>query len=203
MSMQAHQGETGHNLVRGEYHSMSTLWSVMPEIVAKPYGYGTYEKMEDVHFFLCSFHELTEDIPDINEFPALVAELHRRQTSPDGKFGFPYETFGGRLPQFFPVTNSWEETFTSGMERTFDGEENTHGYDKDMAQLRKAIMEKVIPRLIRPLETGPNKIQPRLVHGDLWDGNCSVDADTNRPVIFDATCLWAHNECMSSPDGSV
>lgn len=176
---------------------MSTLFDVMPEIVAKPYGYGTYEKMEDIHFFLCSFHELTGDIPKIDDFPALVAELHSRKTSSDGTFGFPYETFGGRNPQLFPVSTSWEETFTSGMQRIFDSEENTHGYDEDMAQLRKAIIEKVIPRLIRPLETGPDKIQPRLVHGDLWDGNCSVDMNTGKPVIFDATCLWAHSECTS------
>ncbi|KAI0860147.1 Fructosamine kinase-domain-containing protein [Xylaria cubensis] len=197
--IKVHQGETGQNIVLGEYHSMKTLWSVMPEIVAQPYGYGTYEKMDDIHFFLCSFHELTDDIPDVDNFPSLIAQLHKRQTSPDGTFGFPYQVFGGRLPQFFPVTNSWEETFKAGLERTFDSEESTHGYDEDMAQLRKGIIEKVIPRLIRPLETGPEKIQPRLVHGDLWDGNCSVDVNTNQPVIFDATCLWAHNEYDLGP----
>ncbi|GAW25474.1 putative fructosamine Ketosamine-3-kinase [Rosellinia necatrix] len=195
--IKVHEGAAGHKLVLGEYHSMNTLWNTMPELVARPYGYGTYEKMEDVHFFLCSFHELTGRIPDIRSFPGLVAELHRRKTSPDGTFGFPYETFGGRLPQSFPVTHSWEETFTAGMGRIFKSEEDAQGYDADMDQLRVAIMEKVIPRLVRPLEMGPNKIQPRLVHGDLWDGNCSVDVNTNLPVIFDATCLWAHNECKS------
>ncbi|KAI0199805.1 Fructosamine kinase-domain-containing protein [Astrocystis sublimbata] len=197
--MKVHLGEAGYKLVLGEFHSMNTLWSVMPEIVAKPYGYGSYEKMDDVHFFLCSFHNLTGNIPDLGDFPARIAELHGRQVSPDGKFGFPYQSFGGRLPQFFPVTDSWEETFTSGMQFVFDSEENTQGYDEDMARLEKDIIEKVIPRLIRPLETGPQKIQPRLVHGDLWDGNCSVDVNTNRPVIFDATCLWAHNEYELGP----
>ncbi|KAJ8132029.1 hypothetical protein O1611_g1596 [Lasiodiplodia mahajangana] len=190
----AHQGEDGRKLVLGEYHSMKALWDIMPELVVRPYGYGAYEKMEDIHFFLCSFHELSEGTPSIDDFPALVAELHQRQTSPDGTFGFPYETFGGRLAQLFPVTNSWEETFKSGVERIFDVEERSQGPDEDMAKLRKGIIEKVIPRLLRPLETGPNKIQPRLVHGDIWDGNCGTDVNTNAPVIFDASCLWAHNE---------
>ncbi|KAI1282953.1 hypothetical protein F5Y07DRAFT_202613 [Xylaria sp. FL0933] len=110
--MQAHQGKTGYNLVLGDFHAMSALWNVIPEIVARLYGYGTYEKMEDGHFFLCSFHELTDDIPEIDEFPALVAEMHRRL---DGKFRFPYEVYGGRLPHFSPVTDSWEETFPSGL----------------------------------------------------------------------------------------
>ncbi|KAI1179120.1 Fructosamine kinase-domain-containing protein [Nemania sp. FL0916] len=197
--IKVNQGDDGFKSVLAEYHSMNTLWSVMPEIVARPYGYGTYENMKDVYFFLCSFHQITGDIPSIDNFPALVAELHRRQTSPDGTFGFPYQPFGGRLPQFFPVTNSWEETFKFGMEHEFESEESTQGHDQDMAQLRKAIIEKVIPRLLRPLETSPNRIQPRLVHGDLWDGNCSVDVDTKIPVVFDATCLWAHNEYELGP----
>ncbi|RYP02988.1 hypothetical protein DL765_010637 [Monosporascus sp. GIB2] len=196
--IKVHQGQTGHDLVFGEYHAMKTLWDVMPELVARPYGYGSYEKMEDVHFFLCAFHELTDDIPDIDDFPALVAGLHKRGVSKEGKFGFPYEVYGGRLPQFFPLTDSWEQTFTAGLQRSFDNEENTHGYDEDMAYLRKGIIEKVIPRLIRPLEYGPNKIKPRLVHGDMWDGNCSVDVNTNQPVVFDATTLWAHNELSGS-----
>ncbi|KAI0016136.1 Fructosamine kinase-domain-containing protein [Xylariomycetidae sp. FL0641] len=197
--IKVHQGKTGHDLVFGEFHAMKTLWDVMPEMVARPYGYGTYEKMDDVHFFLCAFHELTDDIPDIDDFPAMVAELHRRGVSSKGKFGFPYEVYGGRLPQFFPLTNTWEESFTSGLQRSFDNEENTHGHDEDMATLRQGIIEKVIPRLIRPLETGPNRIKPRLVHGDMWDGNCSVDVNTNRPVVFDATSLWAHNEYELGP----
>ncbi|KAI1119198.1 Fructosamine kinase-domain-containing protein [Nemania sp. NC0429] len=197
--IKVHQGADGYRLVLGEYHSMKTLWAAMPELVARPYGYGTYEKMDDIHFFLCSFHELSGGIPDIASFPALVAELHNRHISPDGTFGFPYQVFGGRLAQFFPVTNSWEETFRSGIQSIFDNEEKAQGSDEDMAQLRKAIVEKVIPRLLRPLETGPDKIQPRLVHGDLWDGNCSMDINTNKPVVFDATCLWAHNEYELGP----
>lgn len=167
----------------------------MPEMVVRPYGYGTYKKAKDIHFFLCAFHELSNNIPDINTFPELVAELHRKGAKPGGQFGFPYEVYGGRLPQFFPLTDTWEETFTRGLQRSFDAEEKTHGYDEDMATLRKGIIEKVIPRLIRPLETGPNRIVPTLVHGDMWDGNCSVDVNTNQPVVFDSTALWAHNEC--------
>ncbi|KAK5632690.1 hypothetical protein RRF57_008404 [Xylaria bambusicola] len=80
---------------------------------------------------------------------------------------------------------NWEETFTSELQRIFDSEKNTQSYDEEVARLRKAIIEKVIPRLVRPLETGPHKILPRLVHGDLWDGNCGVDENTGKPVVFD------------------
>ena len=43
------------------------------------------------------------------------------------------------------------------------------------------VTSKVIPRLLRPLETGGRQIKPSLVHGDLYSGNVSVDAVTGGP----------------------
>lgn len=59
----------------------------------------------------------------------------------------------------------------------------------------KIMLEKVVPRLLRPLEEDGRTVVPRLCHGDLWDGNVSVDVNTGRPIIFDAIPLYAHNEC--------
>ena len=67
-----------------------------------------------------------------------------------------------------------------------------------MQQLCQGIFDKVIPRLLRPLETGGRQIQPRLIHGDIWAGNASTNVDTNLPVIYDGACLYAHNESKSS-----
>ncbi len=63
--------------------------------------------------------------------------------------------------------------------------------------MHQIILDKVIPRLLRPLETEGRNIQPRIVHGDMWDGNTSVDATTDKPVIFDASGMYAHNECKA------
>ena len=65
------------------------------------------------------------------------------------------------------------------------------------------LISKVIPRLLRPLETGGRQIKPCLVHGDLYSGNVSVDAVTGGPILYDATCLYAHNECESNPLTSI
>lgn len=56
------------------------------------------------------------------------------------------------------------------------------------------ILEKVIPRLMRPLETGRRNIQPCLVHSDIWLGNVKPDAETEQPIIFDSCAFWGHNE---------
>lgn len=134
-------------------------------------------------------------IPSAAKFTELVAKLHKQNPSPTGQFGFPLVTYGGRNPQFFPVTKSWEECFSTGMKMIFDQEEETQGPDEELAVLRKGFFELVIPRLLRPLETEGRTLTPRLVHGDLWDGNISVDIKTGKSVIFGATPLYAHNEC--------
>ncbi|XMA09023.1 hypothetical protein WAI453_001814 [Rhynchosporium graminicola] len=158
--LKVHQGASGKTMVPSEFQSMGVLYNVIPEMVARPVGWGSYESVPDTHFFVCEFHELSEDVPDVADFPALEAEMHKRGVSPDGKFGFSLETFGGNNPQMFP---------------------------------------KVIPRLLRPLETEGRTVVPRLVHGDLWDGNASVDVSTGSPLIFDATPLYAHNEYELGP----
>ncbi|KAI8304310.1 hypothetical protein K4K59_012833 [Colletotrichum sp. SAR11_240] len=186
-------------MVSAEFEAMNHLYGVIPEIVAKPLGWGSYDDMEDTHFFVCEFHEMSEDIPDVSDFPALVAEMHRRGVAPDGKFGLPYDTYGGNNPQSFPVTDTWEECFSRGLQFIIKTENKTHGIDKELEVLKKATIEKVIPRLLRPLETEGRTIVPRLVHGDLWDGNCSVDVVTGKPMIFDATPLYAHNEYELGP----
>ena len=75
--------------------------------------------------------------------------------------------------------------------------EESQGPDAELKILLGQMISKVIPRLLRPLETGGRQIRPCLVHGDLYSGNVSVDAATGGPVLFDAACLYAHNECKS------
>ena len=174
---------------------MSALYNALPDLVPKPLGWGTYEKEFDAHFFLCNFHDMTDNIPDISNFPAMVAQLHKNGVSPTGKFGFPVTTYQGRLPQDTTECDTWEEYFSRGIQRFFELEEESQGYDEEMAELRKGIMENVIPRLLRPLETEGRKVVPGLVHGDLWDGNTSVDVATDMPLIFDACSSYAHHEC--------
>jgi protein-ribulosamine 3-kinase len=99
------------------------------------------------------------------------------------------------MPQYTEWTDSWEEFFSKSIKHVFEAEERTHGPDPEMRSLEEAILSKVVPRLLRPLETGGRTIVPRLIHGDIWDGNVSTTADNEAPVIFDASCIYAHNEC--------
>lgn len=184
-------------MVSGEYVSMKTLHDTLPYFTPTLYAWGTYAADPNVHFFLCGFVEMSDDLPDINALSSSLAELHKKGTSPNGKFGFSVPTLQGTIPQYTEWTDSWEDFFTKSFELVMSNEQKSQGPDPEMQELCQATVEKVIPRLLRPLETGGRKIQPRLVHGDIWDGNVSTNTETDVPVIFDATSIYAHNESES------
>ena len=187
--------ETGKINLLGEYTTISAISQAVPGLVPLPVATGTYASYEDVHFYLASFVDMTDDVPELESFPAKVAEMHLKGVSPNGKFGFAVPTCMGACAQQNEWTSSWEKSFSTILSTMFDFEQDMHGHDEDMRRMHRIMLEKVIPRLLRPLETGGRDIKPRIVHGDMWDGNTSVDATTDKPVIFDASGMYAHNEC--------
>lgn len=196
-------GEQGSKMVRGEFESMNAIYKVVPEFVPKPIGWGTYQTIPDTHFFLCEFREMTDEMPDPNIFAASLSALHQKSESPTGMFGFDVTTYAGNLPQMVAWEKSWETFFAKSMRHALDLEIGARGYDKEFDVLVPALFDKVIPRLLRPLESEGRTIKPSLVHGDLWYANCGIDVSTSKPLVFDACCFYAHNECKQiSPNMS-
>lgn len=190
------QHEIGKAMVSGEFASMSSLHRAPPYIVPHPSAWGTYASDPNIHFFLCVFVDMDDDLPDVQKLARGLAELHTNDVNPDGKYGFHVPTLQGTIPQYTKWTETWEEFFSNSIRRVFENEEMSQGYDEEVDELCRLTLEKVVPRLLRSLETGGRTIQPRLVHGDIWDGNVSTDLKSNMPVIYDATCIYAHNESM-------
>ena len=58
----------------------------------------------------------------------------------------------------------------------------------------KLTLEKVVPRLLLPLQSNGRILKPCLVHGDCWDGNTAMDLKTREAVIFDVCSFYGHNE---------
>ena len=185
-------------MVSGEFVSMSSLHKTLPRLVPVPYAGGTYAADSTIHFFLCGFVDMTDDLPGVQELSALLAELHGKGVNPAGKYGFPVPSLQGTMPQYTGWENSWETFFYKSTAIVMANEERLRGSDPQMQRLCQATLDKVVPRLLQPLETGGRTIQPRLCHGDIWDGNVSTNLKTNTPVIFDATSIYGHNESRSS-----
>lgn len=177
---------------------MTALYQTLPEFVPEPIGTGTYASAPGIHFFCCQLINMTDEIPEIQAFTSTLAELHKKGVSPGGRYGFHVPTYKGTIPQYTTWHDTWEESYYHSMKWFMHAEEKSQGVDEEMRELCQGVLDKVIPRLLRPLETGGRHIQPRLIHGDLWAGNTSWNIDTNMPVIYDAAALYAHNECKSA-----
>ncbi|GAB1314259.1 hypothetical protein MFIFM68171_04469 [Madurella fahalii] len=187
-------GETGKNMVQAEFESMNAIHSVLPDFAPKPIAYGPYQTLSETYFFLCEFRDMTDELPDPNEFTARLAYLHQQSISPTGKFGFHTTTYAGNLPQMVEWEERWEIFFAKSLRQAFDLEIAAKGSDPELEELIPVLFDKVIPRLLRPLESDGRSVKPSLVHGDLWYANAGLDASTGRSLIFDACCFYAHNE---------
>ena len=157
--------------MEGEFESMKVLHGVTPDFAPKPIAWGTFKSNSDLHFFLCDFHDMDGELPELNSFAASLAKLHCESISPTGKFGFHVTTYNGNIPQDVRWTNTWEECFVNGTRKDFEMEREARGPSEELEALMIPLFEKVIPRLLRPLETGGRTLKPCFVHGDLWYGN--------------------------------
>ena len=189
--------DAGADNLRGEFISMKLIDAAVPRFCPRPIAIGNLARDSNAHFYLQEFVDMTDEPGDLDTLPQKLAELHRIALSPNGKFGFEVPTNHGPVVVKNEWTGSWELSFTRIMEALFAFELQMHGRDEEMERLSKDTIEKIIPRLLRPLETGGRSLTPRLVHGDLWDGNTSMNVNTDEPVIFDGSSLYAHNECKS------
>ncbi|KAF2643085.1 hypothetical protein P280DRAFT_496801, partial [Massarina eburnea CBS 473.64] len=187
---------TGRTMIEGEFESLKALHAVSPDLAPKPIAWGKYEKeLPETYFLLAEFREVGEQPPDPAKFTARLADMHKRSVSPTGKFGFHITTCHAKLPQ---VTNIWEESWTvlyqKQLAHMIKLDEEKHGVWPEFDVVCRLIVEKVIPRLLTPLQSEGRSIKPCLVHGDLWDENTATDMDTGEPFIFDAGSFYAHNE---------
>ena len=179
----------------GEFESTKAIQSVLPNCVPNPIAWGTYAEDQNVHFLLMEFVDMKPEPLGIEQFTRMLTDLHTKGVSPNGNYGFHVPTFQGALKQPNTWTASWETFFTKMYERAFDWEQSVRGEDEEMQVLCRGMIENVIPRLLRPLETGGNEITPRLLHGDIWYGNSAMNAVTGTPLMFDASSFYGHNEC--------
>lgn len=192
--------EIGKDMFEGEFESMKAIYKLLPEFAPKPIAWGTYELQPNTHFFLCEYREIDDHLPDPHKFTKRLAELHQKSQSPEGKFGFHVTTYSGNLPQMVELEESWETFFAKNLRLALDLEIKAKGNDPEFGTLISAIFDRVIPRLLRPLESDGRSVKPSLVHGDLWYANSGIDVDTDESIVYDACCFYAHNECkLSTP----
>lgn len=190
--------DLGQNILYGEFESMKEIHKIVPDYAPKPIAWGTYKNSPSTHFLLCEYREMIhakDQMPEPRAFTERLARMHQDSRSANGKFGFHVPTYSGYLPQYTEWEESWEVFFAKSLRVALDLEIAAKGYDTEFETLVPAIFGRVIPRLLRPLESEGRSVKPALVHGDLWYGNSGTDKGTEGCLVFDACCFYAHHEC--------
>lgn len=190
------EGENGKGMLRGECESMKAIYELSPEFVPEPLTWGTFENDDNTHFMLSAFREMDQEVPSMENTCERLADMHLRSLRKgETRFGFPLDTYNGSLRQINDWKDKWEPFFVQQLKGMLELEEHSQGHQPDeMSYLLQRIFEKVIPRLLRPMEYGHRRIYPVLVHGDFWHGNVSSDVEDSEPVTYDASAFWGHGE---------
>ncbi len=120
--------------------------------------------------------------------------MHKKSRSPTGKFGFHMRTCHARIAQAVDFwDDSWCAVFTSHLSHVVDLARPILEWPEFNA-VADLVIKNVVPRLLLPLQEEGRTLKPCLVHGDCWDGNTAMDAQTGAPFIFDVCAFYAHNE---------
>ncbi|KAM7206747.1 Fructosamine kinase domain containing protein [Rhypophila sp. PSN 637] len=165
------EGTKGLGMIQGEYESMLLIYKTVPDFAPQPLVWSTCTD-PDLHFLLFSFHELHKGLPSTDRLAYAVAQLHTLNS------GSTSPSYNGVLPQDNTWTETWEEFYSRGMKRMLQLEEEARGPSEELEEISRPFLEKVIPRLLRPLEAEGRSIEP----------------DTGEPMMFDASAFWGHNE---------
>ncbi|KAJ8133461.1 hypothetical protein O1611_g171 [Lasiodiplodia mahajangana] len=195
--MKSSSGELGMSMLRGEYHGAKTIHKYTPKGIPRPVAWGTYKSDPNTHFYLCEFVDMTEELPDVHAFSGLLAQLHRSSAEDKdapSQFGFEVMTYEGTMYQDISWSKTWEELYRRRLLSFVDQEAASQGPSEELRNLLPELLEKVIPRLLRPLTTHGRSLKPVALHGDIWYGNLATNTATGDPVYFDCSVFWGHNE---------
>ncbi|KAL8364294.1 hypothetical protein RB601_009844 [Gaeumannomyces tritici] len=146
-------GYDGREALKGEYESITAIHAISPGLCPQPITWGTFQNDDSAHFYVCKFYDFDLDaLPPRELFCKKLVLLHSRHTSPEGKFGFHCVTYDGNIPQDNAWCDSGEIFFSRGLRHVLNVREERAGPDPELNALIPGIFDKVIPRLLWPLE---------------------------------------------------
>lgn len=193
-------GDDGLSMMRGEFEGSKVIHRYTPDGIPRPIAWGTYKSDPNRHFYLCEFVDMRDELPDMTKFSAMLAKLHRDsmadKDAPD-EFGFHVMTHEGSMYQDISWCKTWEHMYTRRFQSFVDQERVSQGPSKELDEVVPQFINKVIPRLLRPLGTHGRVIKPVALHADIWCGNVATNAATGEPIYFDPSVFWGHHECRS------
>lgn len=184
-------------MLGSEYRTQCQLYGLIPEHVPKPISWGDLElhAPHDGTFFLTEFVQFDgRDLPDPDAVGALVARLHRASYGTSKRFGTSEPRFDGLLCYLDGMESTWQILFAKILFQVYHYNTLSNGKSDELHDAITMVIQYVVPRLLNALETDGRRIEPCLIHGDLWNGNFGTAAKTGKLYIFDSSSYYAHNE---------
>ncbi|ATY58610.1 Fructosamine Ketosamine-3-kinase [Cordyceps militaris] len=176
-------GEELVGMAEAEYEGQKAIAALIPENSVRPVSWGYMAGTRTRSWFLAEYRRLRAGPPALARLLPVVRRIHEGSAD---RFGFHVTSFFGPPPMQVGWLDSWEAFWVREFRSVLVFVEARLGGRRDAAlqALADELVHKVAPRLLRPLQTGGRSIRPSLCHGDLWDGNIQVDADTGEPVLL-------------------
>ncbi|KAG7452347.1 fructosamine kinase PKL/CAK/FruK [Guyanagaster necrorhizus] len=171
---------------KGEVESLKAINTAAPGLAPKIIASG----VDNGHpYFISDYKDLRglSDNAGAELGKRLATELH--QYSSDRGFGFHVPTFCGATRMKNGWFDTWEECYSEMIGDLLSQLKGKGARYNKLCRKGEEIKARVIPRLL-----GPLKIKPALLHGDLWSGNTGLERLTGRPIIFDPSSFYGHNE---------
>ncbi|KAF2010803.1 hypothetical protein BU24DRAFT_471866 [Aaosphaeria arxii CBS 175.79] len=183
-------------MLSGEFESSQIIYGLMNDFLPTPIAFGKFKAPgPPTYFYLCEFVNMDVTVaPDPAEFTKRLAQLHRISRSPTGKFGFDVQTYDGQVTHIVEWQDKWETFFTNMLMNIYEKDLATNGRWVEMERATKQIVHVVIPRLLGALQAGDRKLEPAIIHGDLWEGNMGINVQNGKSILFDAGSYYGHNE---------
>jgi fructosamine-3-kinase len=109
-------------MMRGAFEAEKALYEFIPEHIPRPISFGTYKTRPDLHFYICEFVDMLDELPSPVAWGQAVAALHSRSMgkSPKRKFGFHSATHLANVPIDNSWDSSWEVVWTRQMKSLMD-----------------------------------------------------------------------------------
>ncbi|KAG5724725.1 Ketosamine-3-kinase [Termitomyces sp. T112] len=156
---------------KGEVESLKAMWEAAPGLSPRVLSSGVDSGNRP--FFISEYKDLHRlgDATAKVLATRMATELHAKASE---------KGFGFHVPTYCGVTRLRNGDLVDQL--------RNKGCHEELCDLGNEVRERVVPQLL-----GSLKIQPVLLHGDLWSGNVGVDG-SQRPIIFDPSSFYGHNE---------
>lgn len=149
----------------------------------------------DGYFHVANFMDFERiALPPPKQTGVLTARLHQASIGTAGLFGSPMPMYDGIFCHVDSLETQWQVLFAKMLWQAWWRDKITNGRSDEIDVAVAAIVYHVVPRLLDELEKGGNKIEPCLIHGDLWEGNIRTEHSSRDVFIFDSNVYYAHYE---------